>query len=128
MLFCITIVDHLVIGSGGISWAGIMAPAVVLAVVLAVVAAIVLIWRWRRRRNYSSDLLLDNLGEPGGAMDIHEISIVPLAGVRGADGHVAVPDGDGEPGGALDMHKISMVPLAGVRPPFNLKLTLRKKR
>ena len=110
MLFCITIVDHLVIGSGGISWAGIMAPAVVLAVVLAVVAAIVLIWRWRRRRNYSSDPLLDNQGEPGGAMDMHEISIVPLAGVRGAEGHV-MPDGDGEAGEASEVryHRVFSV-------------------
>ena len=95
VLFHHNYVDHLEIGSGGISWPGI------LAVVLAPVAAIILLGalsrRRRRRRNYSSNLLLDKQGEHDGALDMHEISMVPLAGVRGAGGHV-VPDGDGQAG------------------------------
>ena len=95
MLFCITIVEHLEIGSGGISWPGIL--AVVLAPVAAIILLGTLIRRRRRRRNYSSNLLLDKQGEPGGALDMHEISMVPLAGVRAAGGHVA-PAGDGQAG------------------------------
>ena len=89
---CVHVDTNLEIGSGGISWPGIL--AVVLAPVAAIILLGTLIRRRRRRRNYSSNLLLDKQGEPGGALDMHEISMVPLEGVLRA----AVPGGGGEAG------------------------------